>query len=147
MASIRPAGPPGTYFGIAVSLMVGIRVLASDAEARGIPLAMLSAHALECMLKAYLSRDGDDAALRGGRIRHDLYGLWEKAVAEGLRIKTVAPAWVSTLGKLHGHPYRLRYSTGVHGLVLPPADQMVSDLETILKQVRAQLATPRASCP
>lgn len=145
MVSVAPAGPPGTYIGIADSLIVGIRVLASDAATRGIPLAMLSAQTLECMLKAYLSRDGNDIALRSGRIRHDLFGLWEKAVAEGLQVEVAAPAWVSKLSKLHDHPYRLRYSTGVHGLVLPPVDPMVPDLKKILEQVRAQLNTPRVS--
>jgi hypothetical protein len=38
------------------------------------------------------------------------------------------PHWVERLGGLHDAPYYLRYSTGVHGIVMPPLQLMVSGL-------------------
>lgn len=139
MASIPPARPPYTYLGVATSLMVGIRMLASNTATRGLPFAMLSAHALECLLKAYLSRGGDDSSVQARSVRHDLRRLWEKCVADGLQVGNVTPDWVLKLGNLHGWPYRLRYSTDVHGLVIPPAAPIVAALEELLNQVRIQL--------
>jgi hypothetical protein len=55
--------PPFTYMGVANPLMPGIRTLAThgDLPAQTLPLAMLCAHALEGGLKAFLSRNGDEA--------------------------------------------------------------------------------------
>jgi hypothetical protein len=62
-ATLAPATPPHTYLGVASAIMPAVRLLAGTPEAGGIPHSLLSAHALECLLKAYLSRKGVYAPL------------------------------------------------------------------------------------
>ena len=77
---IRPAGPPHTYFGVAQEMMPAVRLLANASPpASPLALCLVAAHVLECLLKAYLSRDGDDARLTKKAGRHDLNGLWKLA--------------------------------------------------------------------
>lgn len=137
--TLAPAGPPHTYWGIADGLMPGVRTLADAGPSRALPLAMIAAHALECILKGYLSRSGNDSAVKQSSIRHDLVALWDRAVSAGLSVARTPPSWVSRLGELHNTPYYMRYSTGVHGLVLPPSEPMASELATLLELARAQL--------
>lgn len=134
-----PPMPPHTYLGIAVSLLSGIHVLAAASGPVALPLSMLCAHALECTLKGYLSRDGDDSRVKQPSVRHNLLALWSLAHAEGLHIPAAPPSWVSCLSGLHDRPYYLRYSTGVHGIVMPGAQPMVQELEALLGQVQDQL--------
>ena len=72
--TIVPAAPPHTYFGVAQSLLPGVKILAVASPCPALALALVSAHILECLLKAYLSRDGSDAALKNPAVRHDLKG-------------------------------------------------------------------------
>lgn len=137
--SVLPPGPPRTYFGIAEGLMPGILILGGASPVPALPLTMLCAHALECILKAYLSRSGNDSRIRKADVRHNLITLWSMAQTEGLDLPTDPPQWVSLLSNLHGQPYYLRYSTGVHGLVLPPPAQMVAGLSELLNVVRIKL--------
>ena len=136
---IAPAGPPHTYFGVAQSMLPGVKVLAAAKPLPALALAFVAAHVLECLLKAYLSRGGSDAALKEKEVRHDLTALWAMSFAQGLRIPESAPDWVKLLGGLHDSPYYLRYSTGVHGIVSPGAEPMTSELATLLETVRGQL--------
>ena len=137
---IAPARPPNTYLGIAELLMPGLDALASSKSTVGVPLAFLAAHTLECLLKAYISTAaGSDAKVRKGRIKHDLHELWKLAVSKGLPVSASIPAWAENLSQLHGPPYFLRYSTGVHGLVTPAAQPMVSDLKALLEMVRQRV--------
>lgn len=137
--TVAPPGPPHTYFGAAQSFMPGVRVLASASPVPASALAFLCSHVLECLLKAYLSRDGSDAGLRDPDIRHNLVALWERANAEGLRIQNAPPAWVVRLSGLHNSPYYLRYSTGVHGIVTPGVEPMASELAALVEVVQGQL--------
>jgi len=103
-------------------------------------LAFLCSHILECLLKAYLSRDGSDARLKDdSKLRHDLNALWELAFVEGLPIEKSPPTWVNTLSNLHKSPYYLRYSTGVHGIVTPGAEPMTSELAALVELAGQQL--------
>ena len=136
---ILPAGPPHTYLGIAYAMLPGVRVLAGATPLPALPLAMLSSHILECGLKAYLSRSGDDSRVKQQRIRHNLNELWALASSEGLSIPTQPPQWADCLSHLHKPPYFLRYSTGVHGISTPAPEPMVTELAAILEQVRCQL--------
>ena len=138
-ASIAPAAPPHTYFGVAQSVMPGVKVLAAASPSPALALALVAAHVLECLLKAYLSRDGSDAALKNRDVRHDLEALWARAFAQGLRVPESPPDWVTCLSGLHKSPFYLRYSTGVHGIVSPGPEPMTSELEGLLEIVRAQL--------
>ena len=136
---VLPPTPPDAYFGVAADLLTGIQVLATASVPVGLSLSMLCAHALECILKAYLSRDGNDSRLKELNVRHNLLALWFLARAEGLDIPATPPSWVSCLSGLHEAPYYLRYSTGVHGIVMPSQQPMVEELEALLVQVQDQL--------
>lgn len=137
--TMAPAEPPHTYFGIARSMLPGAQLLAASTPPPAIPLTLICAHALECTLKAFLSRGRDDARLKDRKLRHNLEELWRLAAAEGLGVVNQPPAWVVTLSRLHASPYYLRYSTGVHGIVLPEPTSMVSELEALLDQVQTRL--------
>lgn len=135
----HPPRPPWTYFGIAEGLLPGIYILSDASPAPALPLTMLCAHALECILKAYLSRHGDDSSVRKPDVRHNLNKLWSMARAEGLDLPANPPQWANLLGNLHYHPYYLRYSTGVHGQALPPQAQMVAGISELLNAVQIKL--------
>jgi len=137
--TIVPAAPPHTYLGVAESMMPGVKVLAAASPFPALALALVAAHVLECLLKAYLSRHGSDDALKNPDVRHDLEALWAMAFEQGLRIPRSPPDWVACLSGLHKSPYYLRYSTGVHGIVSPGAEPMTSELAALLEIVRAQL--------
>lgn len=136
MTSIRPAGPPHTYLGVANSLRPAIHTLLENRACWGIPISILIAHALECLLKAFLSKDGDDSGVRGQAIQHNLQELWKQAASLGLSIDADPPEWVVKLGGLHQRPYRLRYSTQVHGVVTPSPKVMVTELDAVFEVVR-----------
>lgn len=135
---VQPA-PPHTYLGVAQSMMPGVRILATASPSPALALDLVAAHVLECLLKAYLSRDGSDVGLRDPNVRHNLKALWEMAFAQGLRVPQSAPSWVDGLSGLHKNPYHLRYSAGVHGIVSPSAEPMTSELTALLEVVREQL--------
>ncbi len=137
--TVAPPGPPRTYLGIANALVPGIRVLAESAPVPALPLTLLCAHALECVLKACLSRNGDDSPVKQAKVRHNLNLLWVMAFEDGLEISQTPPSWADLLSNLHGWPYYLRYATGVPGLVLPPPREVVSGLLHMLDQVRAKI--------
>ena len=136
---IEPAAPPHTYQGIAYAMLPGVRILAVASPLPALPLAMVSAHVLECTLKAYLSRSGDDRRLRDGDVRHNLNALWSLAHSDGLKIQSQPPQWVDCLSHLHDKPYYLRYSTGVHGIGTPAPEPMTTELAALVEQVQGQL--------
>lgn len=137
---IAPAAPPHTYFGVAQSMMAGVKILAAASPSPALALSLLAAHVLECLLKANLSRNGSDAAVKKRDIRHDLEALWARAFAQGLRVPESPPDWVTCLSGLHKRPYYPRYSDGVHGIVSPGPEPMTSELEGLLEIVRTQLS-------
>jgi len=134
-----PAGPPHTYLGVAKSILPSIILLSENPQACGLGLPMLCAHALECLLKAFLSRAGDDRAVRKSDIRHNLTKLWSKAFDEGLAIPEQPPTWITRLSEVHEPPYFLRYSTKVHGIVTPGREPMVSEIKELCAVVERQL--------
>lgn len=136
---IVPSSPPQTYLGVAHSMIKGVRVLAYTSPTPSLALALVSAHVLECTLKAYISRDGSDSIVRAKGLRHNLDGLWSLANEQGLQTPSTPPSWVTTLSQSHGSPYHLRYSTGVHGLSLPSSEPMASELQSLLDLVQASI--------
>jgi len=143
-AIIAP-GPPDTYLGVAGHLLSDVSILAKAMPPSGIGLPMLCAHALECTLKAYLSRGGNDAHVRAGDVRHNLAKLWMMAFEDGLRIPSQPPGWVGQLSALHDGPYHLRYSTGVNGIVSPAPELMAAGLPELLDLVRSHVQSWRDS--
>lgn len=132
-------GPPDTYLGVARVLLPDVSILAKAVPPSGIGLPMLCSHALECTLKAYLSRAGNDARVRTPEVRHNIAKLWIMASVDGLRIPNQPPRWVALLSVLHGSPYPLRYVTGVNGIVSPAPEPMIAGLAELLELVQSQV--------
>jgi hypothetical protein len=130
--------PPHSYIAAGENLMPGVAVLAAAAPTTSGALALVAAHVLECVLKAYLTKDGSAAAIAKVK-HHDLNKLWSEAVAEGLPVSTSRPDWVDRLSGLHNRPYPLRYSEGVNMLVTPAAEPMAAELAALFDTVRGQL--------
>ncbi len=136
---IAPAAPPYTYLGIARNMIGGVKILADASPTSSLALSLVAAHVLECTLKAYLSRDGDDTVVRGPSVRHNLNALWGMAHADGLSIQQAPLDWIDSLSRLHNSPYYLRYSTGVHGILSPSAEPMTSELSRLITLVQNSL--------
>jgi len=138
IATVHP-GPPHSYIGVAQQLCEGITVLAAAEHPPSVALAMLAAHALECSLRAYLTRKGDDKRLNKKPLRHNINALWALAYQEGLGVPELPDAWVSALSDLHDEPYDLRYATRFQMLVLPPAAIIAAGVIALLERVRQQI--------
>ena len=140
-ASISSVTEAVAFFTAARGFNAGVQVLAAK---DGVELArsLLAAQALECVLKSYLSHAGVSESTLRRSIGHNLEELWRKAVAEGAPIQEQPSAWCKSLNELHDSPYRLRYPMGLHGLVLPGINPMVSELQVIVSSVEA-LVQPR----
>jgi hypothetical protein len=141
--SISKPAPPETYLGVAESMMAGVSVLAKHGIA-GLALPLVAAHTLECALKAYLSRDGQDSRLKQPALRHHIEELRKLARTEGLPIGDV-PDWAANLSRIHDKPYYLRYSTGIHGIVTPAPEPMATELAAIIGTVRQGIHDYRKS--
>jgi hypothetical protein len=111
-AALEPASPPRTLFGVAESMMPGVKVLAKASPPCSSALALLAAHVLECLLKAYLSRNGSGASLKNPDVRHNLNRLWTMAFAQGLQI-TGPPNWADRLSGVHNNGQRLAADAAV----------------------------------
>jgi hypothetical protein len=135
---IGPAGPPYTYLGVARALAPSIKILEVAVPPQPSAHALVVAHTVECLLKAYLSRSGQDDSLKQKSLRHNLVGLWNLATIEGLSLSGV-PSWLQRLSEVHDQPYYLRYSTGIHILVTPPMCDMTLGVEELLRIVEASL--------
>lgn len=120
-------------------MIMGVRVLADAPSTPNLALALVASHVLECTLKAYLTRDGSDSLVMSPDIRHNLCRLWSLSHAQGLGVPSTIPNWIMTLSQVHGSPYHLRYSTGVHGISLPGPEPMTTELESLLDLVQASL--------
>ena len=89
-----------------------LRPLAETPEARGICLAFVCAQILENTLKAYITKtEGNERNVLRPGLRHNLTALWDHARELGLPLSAIVSEWVTTLSRLHNHPYYLRYST------------------------------------
>ncbi len=138
-SSIALAAPPHIYLGMSRQLANAIRPLISSGPSCAVALAFVCAQTLECALKAYLSRSGNDSRLKQAPLRHNLEQLWLLAEAEGLQLMNPTPSWVSRLSSLHDKPYFLRYSTGVHGMVSPATEPICTHIEQIVELVGRSL--------
>lgn len=134
-ATIGAATTPHTYLGVARNMMVGVRVLAAALPPPASALALVAAHVLECLLKAFLTRHRPGDELK----THNLIKLWNDALYDGLPVHKTPPAWVDCLNHLHNGPYYLRYSTEVHGIVTPRAEPMTSELSDLVEVVQQAL--------
>jgi hypothetical protein len=123
----------------ATAFFAGATILAEHEAPPLFALALLSAQALECALKAYLARAGKSRdELTAYKLRHDLLALWSEAQGSGLPLPPPNPLWVPVLGSIHAAPYELRYSGRSNVLAVPAAEPMTSELGALLEMVRQQ---------
>ncbi len=132
---IAAPGPPHNYIGVARAVGEGVVLLAKFNPRTSIPVCLLAAHQAECLLKAFLTRSGSDAAVRAPDIMHNLEKLWATAAADGLAVCIPPPAWLTRPSDLHNRPNHLRYFTGVHGIVTPPVEDIVAGLAALAEAV------------
>jgi hypothetical protein len=128
------------YMERATAFFAGAAILAEREAPSIFALALLSAQALECALKAYLARVGKSRReLTAHDLRHDLIALWLEAQSRGLPLPPPNPLWVPVLGFIHAAPYELRYSGRGNVLAIPAAQPMTSELGALLEMVRQQI--------
>jgi len=138
--TVVPAGPPHTYLGVAQQLMPSIATLATCAE-NAYGKTLLCGHAIECVLKAYITRVESGRASLKTIKHHNLMRLWAMAATSGPGVTATVPAWLAHLNHLYAAPYRLRYANGYHGAVLLAAEPMVTDLRELLTTVSQAIAS------
>ena len=134
--SVAPVATHQAFLAAAVGLMPGAMVLAAASPSESAwALALVSGQILECSLKAFLSKAGltEPELKKDG---HNLSALWKLAATKGLPISATPPDWAGSLNSLHANPYNLRYPMGLHGLVLPNAQQTTSELGHLIETVR-----------
>jgi hypothetical protein len=144
---IEPPAPPETYFGVAEGMLPGANATALAQPASPMAMALICSHILECLLKASLTRRlparqrnaRAEAEVMERSKRHNLAWLWTAASQRGLAIAAIPPAWAQNLSELHSHPYYLRYSTGVNGVLTPGPQPMLAELAALVETVRYQL--------
>lgn len=144
--SVLPPGPPHTYLGMARLLFNGTIPLAAAGPDAATALTFVAGQVAECALKAYLSRHGNDKHLKTRELRHNLVALWNLSQAEGLPLPP-PPPWLLSLSVLHNAPYFIRYSTNVHGFVMPGGDPMVTDLGIVVELVSQHIFISLVSTP
>ncbi|TVO51649.1 hypothetical protein [Denitromonas halophila] len=118
----------------AQGLFDGAEALEAPSSRQPLACAFLSAQALECTLKAFLSHSGmDQRQLKS--IGHNLEKLWTQAASAGLVVSEHPPHWCSMLNSAHDKPYYYRYPMGLNGMVFPPLGSVISGLKNVLIQV------------
>jgi hypothetical protein len=133
---LLPPAPPYTYLGVAENMITGLRPLSLANPSSPMASSLVASHVLECLLKALLSLDGNDKRLKEKGLRHNIHNLWAIAQSEMPQMVSQIPDWAITLSNLHNSPYYLRYSTGIHGLVLPALEPMLTQMNDLLLVVR-----------
>ena len=128
-----PSTPAASYFGVAERLMPGLRVLAK--EPAGLSMLLLTTHALECLLKAFITHHtGDERLVMQSDYRHNLNALWSKAIELGLA--TPAPHWLAYLSDVHDRPYLARYAKGLDGFLYIDGQEQLSGVEQLTAAIR-----------
>jgi hypothetical protein len=121
------------YFAAACYFFLGVKALSKGSSDLAPACASLAAQALECALKAYLSKSGvTQAALKKKPFCHNLEALWADAFSQGLTVSAQPPEWCVILNQTHDKPYYLRYPIGINGFQTPDPAPMVSELKRLL---------------
>ena len=132
----------GSYMIVARDLLQGVEALSTfppNVSSRG--CALIAAHALECVLKAFLWHKGKKKEVRAPDVQHDLVALWNMAYKEkGLSIPQVPPDWVTILSSGHGPNFYFRYQEGkgktvVHGGQTPALIPMAVALKNLIEMI------------
>lgn len=148
--TVREPTPSESFLAVAEELLKGAVILDKELRPPLRPVALLCGHALECILKAYLVRDGDPVLVKRLRIMmgHKIALCWEEAARDGFDIEQPTPDWVLRLAALHQAPYVLRYGRGakeqgLHGLSFPVLKGMPQRLQSMAETVHGHLRASR----
>jgi hypothetical protein len=114
-----------------------LSILPPNVSPRG--CALIAAHALECVLKAFLWHKGKKR-IWTRKDQHNLVVLWNIAYKEGLSIPQVPPDWITILSSGHGPNFYFRYQKGeggtiVHGGSTPELIPMRDALKNLIEMV------------
>ena len=128
------------YIIVARDLLQGVEALSPIKNIHPRSCALIAAHALECILKAYLWHRGKKEEIVKHDVRHDIVALWNMAYKEKtLGIPKAEPDWVNILGLGHRRRYYLRYQKGeqgvVHGGQYPELIPMAAELRKLYEMV------------
>jgi hypothetical protein len=138
--TVQPVKPHEAFFSAAESLLTGAGIIAESGQNASVAFTFLCGQATECFLKAFLSHRGFDLdTLKSAAFRHDIGKLWSAAMSRALPLGDPMPPWADCLDELHDNPYYLRYPMGLHGIVLPGIDPMLSELQRIREMVRSAI--------
>jgi hypothetical protein len=135
------------YLAVARDLFQGVEALSTHESVPPRACALIAAHALECILKAYLWRKRKRADLRHRDNRHNILVLWDLAYREQtLGISEDPPAWVRILSEGHGPNFYFRYQEGVnrgivHGGQTPALASMTDELAGLIKLVETEIGS------
>jgi hypothetical protein len=140
LRGVQPTEGKG-YMIVARDLLKAVKalsILPPNVPPRG--CAMLAAHALECVLKAFLWHKGKEKEIRKHDVQHDLEALWNMAYKEGLSIPKDPPTWVTILNSGHKPNFYFRYQKGqgktvVHGGQTPALIPMRDALKNLIEMV------------
>lgn len=140
-AAAKPVITPKQYRDHAAEFLSVLELLNAE---EGVPLSAwvyLAAQALDCTLKAYITKLGVPAPTRVQS--RDLINLWSTAVnASGtapckVSLAARPPEWCVLLNVFHDHPFVDNYS-GVYGLaVRTEREQLARALRKLLGEVEA----------
>ena len=140
---MAPNKPSRDYLAASRYLLIGAELLSQPGNEKAIAAwSHLVAQSLECVLKAYLVKQGITVEkLSIKPYSHDLNKLWEETAARGLKVSAQPPSWCRTLNQTHGFPYILRYPMKINGFSIPPVSNTMTKLNKLIGQVAAVLRT------
>ena len=131
---------PQSLLGAASSLVRSVEYLVpnvKEVEVWGI--AVLSAHALEIILKASLVANGVTEAELKRRVGHDLNKAWRLASSLGLAVPGEPPRWCNLLDGVHDCPYVLRYPPTNTAMVLSNLHELSANLRDVYELVQQSI--------
>lgn len=138
------------YMVVARDLLQSVEVLSTVNNVSPRGCALIAAHALECLLKAFLSHKGKSSKYRENGFhqemnKHNLKALWKMAYDENtLNIIESPPDWVEILSVGHGPEFYFRYQEGknetiVNGGQTPALTPMTIELRTLHEKVEVSI--------
>jgi len=131
---------------VACDLLQAVEVLSHLPNISSRGCALIAAHTLECILKAFLWHKGKQTEIPR-QDRHNLKALWEMAHKEDcLVFLKILPNWVDILSTGHGPNFYFRYQEGekskeqkekniVHGGATPELIPMANELKNLIEKV------------
>lgn len=140
-AAAKPTISPKQYRDHAAEFLSVLELLNEREDVALGPWVYLAAQALDCTLKAYITKLGAPTPPKAQS--HDLINLWSTAVSASatagskLSLPARAPEWCVTLNVFHDHPFVDSYS-GVYGLaVRTERTELARALRKLLGEVEA----------